>query len=609
MLARLPCEIVQHIFKHIHPKRVLKYKRTCQYLNQCLSDAYFAYLNLAPHMYNLSTIEWYTHSYFVHAIRFRKAPIPLPKALHHLSTNLRQLILTSHSVTEKSIFGGTEFPTTALCNLVNLQVLNLSRNAFTGQIPAHLFQQLTKLEELDLSRNAFNGPVPESVAFMRGLRVLNLDANAFCGEIPRQIGRLSVLRVLSLESNQLSGVIPMEIGELVRLEKLHLGDNLLEGAIPKEVGRLTELKSLSLWANKLSGPIPVEVYGLRALMFLNVSYNRFTGGIERSVGVMRNLRELDLSYNELDGQIPAELSQLRLRSLYLKGNTKLMIAQEVIMNPSFRLMLMLERDMKEKSRGKRKKKKKKVMFSLLAQRLFVGRPTALSFGVRSYSSDLLSAALKEAEQTQRAAAQQATASIHQKQHPSMNKQLTISTQSAAFRISPKKTNLVAKVCRRLEISDAIKQMQFSQKRAGSKLIHVLKLAQRRSRERETQLGMEEGVWTVAQCFVGKSMYLRRIKMHARGRMGVMHHPSSFVTVVLKREEEFSKAVAAARKNPLVFDTTQEQKDALELQQLVQIFKKNKLYVPFKEAKTRFLHPVWSPKSFKYVTSKKWLNPK
>ncbi|KAJ3231720.1 hypothetical protein HDU81_003564 [Chytriomyces hyalinus] len=253
------------------------------------------------------------------------------------------------------------------------------------------------------------------------------------------------------------------------------------------------------------------------------------------------------------------------------------------------------------------------MFSLLAQRLFV-RPAALSFGVRSYSSDLLSAALKEAEQTQRVTQQQA-ALTQLKQHPSsssMNnntKALTISTQSAAFRISPKKTNLVAKVCRRLEISDAIKQMQFSQKRAGSKLIHVLKLAQRRSRERETQLGMPEGVWTVAECFVGKSMYLRRIKMHARGRMGVMHHPSSFVTVILKREEEFSKAVAASRKNALVFDTTQEQKDALELQQLVQIFKKNKLYVPFKEAKTRFLHPVWSPKSFKYVTSKKWLNPK
>ncbi|KAJ3231721.1 hypothetical protein HDU81_003565 [Chytriomyces hyalinus] len=393
MLARLPCEIVQHIFKHIHPKRVLKYKRTCQYILQCLSDAYFAYLNLSvclpaqinnnqtttsvstrnsqptefdqlflllpptyqeiyaslPHMQQLSTIEWYTNSYFVHAIRFRKSAIRLPKALHQLSINLRQLILTSHSVAEKSIFGGTQFPASAICELVNLQVLNLSRNAFTGEIPARLFTQLTKLEELDLSRNGFTGSVPDTIGCMRGLRVLNLDGNGFCGGIPWQVGRLTVLRVLSLESNQFSGVIPVEVGELVRLEKLHLGDNLLEGVIPREIGRLTELKSLSLWANKLSGVIPGEVYGLRALRFLNVSYNRFTGGIERGVRVMRNLRELDLSYNELDGEIPAELSQLRLQSLYLKGNTKLMIAQEVIMNPSFRLMLMLERGMKEKS--------------------------------------------------------------------------------------------------------------------------------------------------------------------------------------------------------------------------------------------------------------------
>lgn len=40
------------------------------------------------------------------------------------------------------------------------------------------------------------------------------------------------------------------------------------------------------------------------------------------------------------------------------------------------------------------------------------------------------------------------------------------------------------------------------------------------------------------CWVGKAKYLKRIKMHGRGRSGVMHHPKHHLYVVL-REVPFS----------------------------------------------------------------------
>ena len=37
----------------------------------------------------------------------------------------------------------------------------------------------------------------------------------------------------------------------------------------------------------------------------------------------------------------------------------------------------------------------------------------------------------------------------------------------------------------------------------------------------------------AEAFVGKGKYLKRISMHAKGRSGIMHHPSCRLTVVVK----------------------------------------------------------------------------
>ncbi|KAI8616609.1 ribosomal protein L22/L17 [Chytriomyces sp. MP71] len=224
-------------------------------------------------------------------------------------------------------------------------------------------------------------------------------------------------------------------------------------------------------------------------------------------------------------------------------------------------------------------------------------------GVGRYSTDLFAAAMKEAQETHTLHANSSTPSTT----TAASAKKSFIVQSRDFRISPKKMNLVAKVMRGLAISDALKQMQFSPKRAAAKLVPVVKEAMRRA---DGLSGSEQNQgWIVEQAFVGKGQFLKRIKMHARGRMGIMHHPSSHVKLVVARADPYSAAVAKSRRDPLVFDVSREQKEATEFAKLVHIFKRHKLYAPFIEPKTRFLHPVWSRKSWKYVTSKKWLAPR
>ncbi|KAI8611268.1 hypothetical protein BC830DRAFT_1141893 [Chytriomyces sp. MP71] len=248
-IMNLPHEVLQQILKLVHPKRVTKFKRVCKFWRAVLSDSYFAQLNLkcfaplghgssvdpapsgavrcsAPNEFDqlwillpatyqqfyatsermqaLETIEWYLDCYFIHPIRFRRNPLPIPPAISLLANSLKQLILSSHSFVDKSIYGG-EIPL-ELAHLVHLQVLNLARNSFRGPIQSEIFKRLTRLEELDLSHNKLSGQLPETLFSLKRLRVLNLNANSLEGQIPLEIGALQSLRFLSIESNKLTGL-------------------------------------------------------------------------------------------------------------------------------------------------------------------------------------------------------------------------------------------------------------------------------------------------------------------------------------------------------------------------------------------------------------------
>ncbi|KAI9344404.1 ribosomal protein L22/L17 [Obelidium mucronatum] len=204
------------------------------------------------------------------------------------------------------------------------------------------------------------------------------------------------------------------------------------------------------------------------------------------------------------------------------------------------------------------------------------------------TTSLFQAALSEAET-------QTSSSLRPNTNTNTAKTL-VRVKSAAFRQSPKKTNLVAKVCRRLTLAAALDQMRFSPKRAAAKVGAALRQAARLVGEQAGEGDSALSQWVVAECFVGKAAYLKRMKLHARGRFGVMHRPACHVTVVVAR-------------TPVRDPQLQIEKDFAKL---VRIFTRHRLYAPFVEPKKcprRFLNPVWSAKSWKYVTSKKWLYPK
>ena len=81
--------------------------------------------------------------------------------------------------------------------MVNLQILSMTANQFTGRIPES-FGDLSHLQKLDLAGNALSGEVPTSLGQLTDLQRLQLDGNNFEGEMPSEVcglkdGRLGLL--------------------------------------------------------------------------------------------------------------------------------------------------------------------------------------------------------------------------------------------------------------------------------------------------------------------------------------------------------------------------------------------------------------------------------
>ncbi|KAL2918374.1 39S ribosomal protein L22, mitochondrial [Polyrhizophydium stewartii] len=157
-----------------------------------------------------------------------------------------------------------------------------------------------------------------------------------------------------------------------------------------------------------------------------------------------------------------------------------------------------------------------------------------------------------------------------------------------MRVSPQKLNHLARLLRRQTIEEAKRQMNHTLKRRGvrvASLLHRIEAALRHN------YNLDPADFVIAQAFVGKGTYLKRIRIHGRGRFGIMHHPSAHIKVML---------------GPRPNDKTPAEKEmAIIARRLV----KRKLFVNVHDSRPiQQLHPVWSSKPWKYVTSPKWTDP-
>lgn len=220
----------------------------------------------------------------------------------------------------------------SMVNCKNIQGLDVSRNSLTGFLPTWVFQlglqsvllsenklsgsiygALTSaidishqnLQVLDISHNALSGEIPSEIGSFTSLRLLNISKNSLTGEIPDTIGKLKALDFLDLSENQLNGSIPLKIGGAISLKDLILARNSISGDIPSSIGTCSSLNSLILSRNNLSGPIPVTMAKLADLEYVDLSFNKLTGTLPKPLANLVHLVTFNVSHNQLQGELPA----------------------------------------------------------------------------------------------------------------------------------------------------------------------------------------------------------------------------------------------------------------------------------------------------------------
>jgi large subunit ribosomal protein L22 len=98
-----------------------------------------------------------------------------------------------------------------------------------------------------------------------------------------------------------------------------------------------------------------------------------------------------------------------------------------------------------------------------------------------------------------------------------------------LRVSPQKLNLVAQLIRGKKVSTALADLEFSQKRIAKDVRKCLESAIANA-ENNHDLDIDDLV--VSQAFVGKSIVMKRIQFHGRGRTGRVTKPFSNITIIV-----------------------------------------------------------------------------
>ncbi|KAK0580339.1 hypothetical protein LWI29_000825 [Acer saccharum] len=116
----------------------------------------------------------------------------------------------------------------------SLSDIDLGDNLFSGALAPSIWNLCDKLVSLRLHGNSISGTLPEPAlpnSSCINLQLLDLGSNKFSGSFPEFITRFHGLRELDLSNNMFSGSIPESLSGL-KLEKLSLSHNNFSGSLP-----------------------------------------------------------------------------------------------------------------------------------------------------------------------------------------------------------------------------------------------------------------------------------------------------------------------------------------------------------------------------------------
>eukprot|EP00262_Sarcandra_glabra_P008923 TRINITY_DN22870_c0_g1_i1.p1 TRINITY_DN22870_c0_g1~~TRINITY_DN22870_c0_g1_i1.p1 ORF type:complete len:276 (-),score=37.35 TRINITY_DN22870_c0_g1_i1:322-1149(-) len=110
--------------------------------------------------------------------------------------------------------------------------------------------------------------------------------------------------------------------------------------------------------------------------------------------------------------------------------------------------------------------------------------------------------------------------------------------------SPKKVNLVAALVRGMRVEDALLQLQVTVKRAAKTVYQVIHSARANATHNH---GLDADRLLVAEAFVGKGFFMKRVSYHAKGRSGIKVRPECRLTVVVREMTDKEEAEIARLK--------------------------------------------------------------
>ena len=119
----------------------------------------------------------------------------------------------------------------------------------------------------------------------------------------------------------------------------------------------------------------------------------------------------------------------------------------------------------------------------------------------------------------------------------INSNSTAIAKDNMIRISPLKLTLVANSIVNKNVSTAINQLKFSEKRVSKNVLKVLNAAIANA-ENNKQLDIDK--LFVKEAFVGKSLRMKRWRPRAKGRAGSIIKPFSKITIVVEERIENKK---------------------------------------------------------------------